>query len=123
MKFNGTTLPLNLIMEYSSTPERRQESDSQEDQTGKLHRTTLPHKRTTIKFTTHIMNLDEKIQFQRILNYQGDPQRKVQVTFWNDETNDYATSDFYLPDIPFTIRDASANGLLYDPITIELIEY
>ena len=123
MKFNGTTLPLNLIMEYTSTPDQRQEANAELDQNGSLYRDTMPHTRTSVKFTTHILTLDQKIQFQNILGYQGDLQRKVQVTFWNDETNNYSTQYFYLPDISFTVRDASATDLLYDPITIELIEY
>lgn len=123
MKFNGTTLPLNLIMEYTSTPNQRQENGAELDQNGNLYRDTMPHTRTSIKFTTHILTLDQKIQFQNILGYQGDLQRKVQVTFWNDETNNYSTQYFYLPDISFTVRDASATDLLYDPITVELIEY
>ena len=123
MKFNGTTLPLNLIMEYTSTPNQRQENGAELDQNGNLYRDTMPHTRTSIKFTTQILTLDQKIQFQNILGYQGDLQRKVQVTFWNDETNNYSTQYFYLPDISFTVRDASATDLLYDPITVELIEY
>ena len=110
-------------MEYTSTPNQRQENGAELDQNGNLYRDTMPHTRTSIKFTTQILTLDQKIQFQNILGYQGDLQRKVQVTFWNDETNNYSTQYFYLPDISFTVRDASATDLLYDPITVELIEY
>lgn len=123
MEFNGTPLPLSFIMEYSSTPNQRQEADAQLDQTGILHRNTMPHKRTSIKFTTHILTLDQKIQLQSILGYQSDLQRRVIVDFWNDEINDYSSGRFYIPDISFTIMNAESNDLLYSPITVELIEY
>lgn len=116
-------IPLNFIMEYSSTPYQRMESDAQRDQNGNLHRTTLPSFKTSISLTTHILSLAEKIEFQNLIGYQNSPQRKVQVTYWNDEINDYRTSWFYLPDIQFTVMDASKTDIQYNPISIELIEY
>lgn len=116
-------IPLNFIMEYSSTPCQRMESDAQRDQNGNLHRATLPNTKTSIKFTTHILDLTEKITLQNLMNYSNSVQRKVQVTFWNDEINDYSTSWFYIPDIEFTVMDASTNDIKYNPITVELIEY
>ena len=116
-------IPLNYIMEYSSTPCQRMESDAQRDQNGNLHRATLPNTKTSIKFTTHILDLTEKITLQNLMNYSNSVQRKVQVTFWNDEINDYSTSWFYIPDIEFTVMDASTNDIKYNPITVELIEY
>lgn len=99
------------------------ESDAQRDQNGNLHRATLPNTKTSIKFTTHILDLTEKITLQNLMNYSNSVQRKVQVTFWNDEINDYSTSWFYIPDIEFTVMDASTNDIKYNPITVELIEY
>lgn len=119
----GGVVPLNYIMEYTSTPYQRMEADAQRDQNGNLHRTTLPNFKTSIKLTTHILTLDEKIRFQNIIGYAISPQRKVQVTYWNDEINNYSTGWFYLPDIQFTVMDASATDITYNPITIELIEY
>ena len=124
VKFGASgIIPLHYIMEYSSTPCQRMEADAQRDQNGNLHRTTMPNFKTSIKLTTHILTLDEKITFQNLIGYSISAQRKVQVTYWNDEINNYSTSWFYLPDIQFTVMDASATDIKYNPITIELIEY
>ncbi|MCH5298007.1 MAG: hypothetical protein J1E85_10120 [Ruminococcus sp.] len=125
LKFGDTIMPNKYFLEYSSTPNQRMESDAQTDQLGALHRTTLPHHRTSIKFSTHILSLDEKIKFQNIINnaITNSLQRKVSVTYWNDETNSYKSGSFYIPDIEFQVIDANATNIEYNPITVELIEY
>lgn len=125
LKFGSTVMPNKYFLEYSSTPNQRMESDAQRDQLGDLHRTTLPHHKTSITFSTHILSLDEKINFQNIINgaMTNSLQRRVPVTYWNDETNSYKTGSFYIPDIEFQVIDADANNIEYNPITVELIEY
>lgn len=123
LQFPGGRLPRDFTIEYSSVPDRRQEDNGEVDQNGHLHRVTMPHKRTTVKFTIRMLNLEEKISLQSIMGYQVDPQRRVQVTFWNDETNDYSTDYFYLPDIEFSVRDCDQNTIYYNPIAVELIQY
>lgn len=125
LKFGSTVMPNKYFLEYSSTPNQRMESDAQRDQLGDLHRTTLPHHKTSITFSTHILTLDEKISFQNIINgaMTNSLQRRVPVTYWNDETNSYKTGSFYIPDIEFQVIDADANNIEYNPITVELIEY
>ena len=128
LKFNGTVLPNAYLVEYSSTPDQRLDVDGERDNTGMLHRNTLPAGKTSITFSTHILSLDEKIKMQNIIwnaiNANGIPQqRKVWVEYWNDETNDYDTGWFYIPDIQYTVMDANATDIRYSPISIELIEY
>ena len=123
LKFGGTILPNHYFTDYSSTPAQRQEADAQVDQNGHLHRETMPHKRSSIRFTTHFLTLDEKIDLQSIMGYSGSLQRRVNVTYWNDETNDYSNADFYLPDVEFSVQDASDTDIQYNPISFELIEY
>ena len=81
--------------------------------------------KTKISFSTHILHLDEKIDFQSIINLSmaNKLQRKCRVTYWNDETNSYYTSYFYIPDIEYTVMNAEKNDITYQPITVELIEY
>ena len=50
-------------------------------------------------------------------------QRKCRVTYWNDETNSYYTSYFYIPDIEYTVMNTEKSDITYQPITVELIEY
>lgn len=125
IKFGGIVLPFNYITEYSSTPNQRGESSAERDQNYDLHRTTCPHTKSIITFTTHILSLDEKIALQGIINsaITNPLQRKATVTYWNDENNNYSTSEFYIPDVEYQVMDADKNTILYNPITFELIEY
>ena len=123
LKINGNVIPGNYFTDYSSTPSQRQESDAQVDQTGVLHRATMPHTRSSIRFTTHILTLDEKIDLQNRMGYAASHQRTVYVEYWNDETNSYYSGTFYLPDVEFSVMDFNADTILYNPISFELIEY
>ena len=101
------------------------DTDAERDDNGNLQRTTLPTGKTSITFSTHILHLDEKINMQNIINSAivNTAQRKCYVTYWNDETNSYDSGYFYIPDIEFSVMDASKTDILYNPISIELIEY
>ena len=125
LKFGGVTMPNNYFLEYSSTPNRRSEASAETDQIGRLIRDTLPHKRTTVKFTTHMMNLDNKINFQNIIarGLVNELKREHSVEYWNDEDNNYHTASVYIPDIEYVIQDASDTDIQYEPITVEGIEY
>ena len=125
LKFGSTVFPNSYFLEYSSTPDQRMDSESERDNTGYLHRAVLPNGKTSITFSTHILSLDQKINMQHIIS-QGVTnftQRRCTVTFWDDETNSYRTSDFYMPDIKYQVMDATDTDILYNPITVELIEY
>lgn len=123
LKVNGNMIPRGYFTDYSSTPYQRQESDAQVDQLGYLHRATMPHARTTVKFTTRILTLDEKIDLQNRMGYSSSLQRRVNVVYWNDEINAYSSGDFYLPDVEFSVMDFDDNTIQYNPISFELIEY
>ena len=123
LKINGNVIPGSYFTDYSSTPDQRQESDAQVDQSGVLHRATMPHTRSSIRFTTHILTLDEKIDLQNRMGYASSHQRNVYVEYWNDESNSYYSGTFYLPDVEFSVMDFNADTILYNPISFELIEY
>jgi hypothetical protein len=125
IKFGGIVFPNSYFLEYSSTPDQRLDESAERDQNGTLHRTTLPNGKTSITFSTHILHLDEKIKVQNIINTSitNSVQRKAYIEYWNDETNNYDTGYFYIPDVEYQIMDATATDILYNPITFELIEY
>lgn len=125
LKFGSNIMPNNYFIEFSSTPDQRLESSAERDNTGGLQRSTLPNGKTSIKFSTRIMSLNQKIDFQNIINLSivNEAQRKCRVTFWDDEINNYKTSFFYIPDIEYQIMDADEQGITYNPISVELIEY
>lgn len=125
LKFGNNIMPNEYITAYSSTPNQRLETSAERDQNGTLQRATLSNYKTKISFSTHILRLDEKIDFQSIINLSmtNKVQRKCRVTYWNDETNSYYTSYFYIPDIEYTVMTAEKSDITYQPITVELIEY
>lgn len=121
LKVGSIKIPMRFISvkSYKSTPNRQQDLDSYRDADGKLKRNILPHKVTTIEFSTPYLHLADKIALQAIL-----PSRtKLTVTYWNDETNAYATGDFYIPDVEYSIYRVDGNDIIYMPITYEFIEY
>lgn len=125
LKFGDIIMPNKYFFEYSSTPDQRLDSDAERDNNGYLQRSTLPDGKSDITFSTHIMSLDEKIYFQSMIKSSiiNDAQRKCKVTYWNDETNNYETGYFYIPDVEYSIMDAGTKDILYNPISVELIEY
>lgn len=125
IKFGARAFPNNYFLEYSSTPDKRLETDAERDSTGYLHRSTLPDGKTSLVFSTHIMELDDKINMQQIFRsgLLNATQRKYQITYWNDEINSYDTGEFYMPDVKYQVMDADETTIRYNPITIELIEY
>ena len=125
LKFGNNIMPNHYFNEYSSTPNQRLDSDADRDNLGNLQRSTLPNSKTSITFSTHILSLEEKLKFQEIINLSivNEAQRKCYITYWNDETNAYSSGYFYIPDIEFSIMDADADDIKYNPISVELIEY
>lgn len=125
IKFRNQILDNKYFTDFSSTPNQRLEASAERDNTGYLQRSTLPNGKTKIAFSTHILHLEEKIRFQNIINNSMSDtiQRKCNVTYWNDETNDYSNADFYVSDIEYKIMDADDKDITYNPISVELIEY
>ena len=124
LRFGSTgVIPREFFTDYKSVPNHRMESYAERDQNGDFHRATMPHFKTSIRFTLRMLTLDDKITLQTLMGYSSSDQRRVQVTYWNDETNEYKTSWFYLPDIEWSVKDFDAQTIYYNPTTVELIEY
>ena len=125
LKFGNKKFPNSYYIEYISTPDRRLDTEDDRDNTGYLHRSTLPDGKTGLVFSVHMMDLDQKIAMQQIFHsgLLNATQRKYRVTYWDDETNNYDTGEFYMPDISYKVIDADETTIKYAPITIELIEY
>lgn len=125
--FGGYILPHKYIQlsSYDTTPNQRTELSAVRDNNNYLCRVTSPNHKTTIKFTTVPVNLAEKTEIQVIMSYGlvNSTERKYNVTYWNDETNSYRTSEFYMPDVNYQIRKIDGSNIEYNPISFELIEY
>ena len=112
---------------WDSTPNQREEIKAyRDDNTRDLTRVTAQGKKSTFKFKTRkYLHLAEKQEIQRFFtDSEVDPvQRKIQLTYWNDESNEYKTGYFYRPNMPFKIYKITDNDIIYDEMSFELIEY
>ena len=114
------------VSTYQATPSQRQDLDSYQDSQGNLHRTVVSHDRTKIIFkTVENLTLTEKQEIQSFFSaaMTSTRERKVKLTYWNDETNAYANGNFYIPDVTFTIKRIDGSNIIYDSVEFHLIEY
>lgn len=131
IKFGNVIMPNKyLVLDgWQTTPNQRLEADAYRDANGLLHRETLSNYKTEIVLSVADLELAEKLEFQRIINQAmlNETERKVAVTYWNDDTNEYVTSEtgFYLPDIKWTISqiDEKSKNIIYKAFLVKLIEY
>ena len=128
MKSFGTIFPHKYIQisTYQTTPSQRQDLDSYQDSKGNLHRTVVPHDRSKIVFKTmDDLKLAEKQEIQAFFNgaMTNARERKITLTYWNDEDNIYKTGSFYIPDVTYPIKRIMGNDIVYDSVEYHLIEY
>ena len=86
----------------------------------------MPHDRSKIVFKTmDDLKLAEKQEIQAFFNaaMTNTRERKVSLTYWNDESNAYATGSFYIPDVTYPIKRIEADNIVYDSVEYHLIEY
>ena len=132
MAFNGQWLikvgnypiPLDYMAygTYKSAPAQRQDNDSYVDADGYLHRNPMPHMRSKLEFETPPMyERDYRALMDGIIaNYIVAIERKVHLTYYNEEYDRYDEGDFYLPG---TIEVNMLNKEIYDKNRIGFIEY
>lgn len=112
---------------WDSNPNNREEVKAYRDEnTRDLVRVTAAGRKSALQFSTREnLHLKDKMAVQAFFTAaeSDSDQRKINLQFWNDETNDYQTGDFYRPNTTFKIKKATENDLIYDSITIDLVEY
>ncbi len=128
LTFGGTKVPLKYIKadSYKVVPNRRQDLDPYRDANGNLHRNTLSHTATTISFETKPMWNSDFATFMALLrnNYSNTLEKKISVTYYCPDLDSYKTGTFYVPDVEYSIyMIKDGTKILYNPVTIELIEY
>lgn len=120
---NNTVLDNSILAEdgYKSNPNIQQDEDSYRDGDGVMNRKILPHEPS--KFWVQTLELSEemKAHVQTVFSSR----KKTDVTYWNDETNNYEQAYIYIPDIDWTTRrmDKKTFARTYAPITITAVEY
>ncbi len=112
---------------WSSTPNQREEIKAyRDDNTRDLTRVTAQGKKSKFSFKTRKkLHLNEKKEIQQFFTSSevDANQRKIQLTFWNDESNSYKTGYFYRPNMEFKIYKITDDDIIYDEMSFELIEY
>lgn len=103
-----------------------QDLDSARDANGILHRTALSHVPHKIEFETPAMltNTDMADLFGNIRrNYLIAEERKLMVTAYIPELDDYVTQEMYMPDTQFTIYGNYQNKITYNAVRLAFIGY
>ncbi len=132
IKFGNVELPNSFLLAdgWDSTPNQRMELDAYRDANVLLHRETAADFKTKLKLNIREMNLSERRAFNNVINLASLPeidrkQRRVEVTYWNDETLEYSTGTFYMSDTNYVIHTVNEEELdiEYGPFTLTLVEY
>lgn len=112
---------------WSSTPDQREELVAyRDDNTRNLTRVTAAGRKSVFSFTTRDgLHLAEKQAIQTFFTSAetDHDQRKVQLQFWNEETNAYDTGFFYRPNMPFPIKRLTDDDIVYGELKLEFVEY
>ena len=125
----GTIFPHKYIAleSYSSEPNHREEIKAyRDDNTRNLTRVTAEGTKTSLSFTTRPnLHLKEKQEIQKFFTDAESValERKIQLEYWNDESNTYKTGYFYRTDTKFPIKQIMDDDILYKEMTISLVEY
>lgn len=126
-KVGDWEIPLSFMMIKSveNTPIIMLDLDSYNDADGTLHRTVLDKHGAKLEFTTPPMHIKAKEQFMTKLREQfiDKKARKVQLEYYNDETGNYDTGIFYVPDFVFHPLFNTPTGIVYDGIRVAFISY
>lgn len=132
IKFGNVQLPNSFLVAdgWESTPNQRMELDAYRDANVLLHRETAANYKTKIKLNIRELTLAERVALDNVIGLATLPstdarQRKVTVTYWNDESLSYVTGIFYIPDLTYVIHrvDEEKNDIEYQPFSLTLIEY
>ena len=126
---SGTPLPMKFIKldGYNISPNQRMEAEAGRSVTGLLHRTTVAHTASKIEINTpYITNRDVDEMMTLFRNaWTSTLERKLNLEYYDMETNSYKAGTFYMPDIKFEIDhiEADINVVVYKEIRIAFIEY
>lgn len=127
IKFGNTELPNKYITSdgYVTTPNQRTELEAYRDANILLYRLTSPNYKTSISLTLCPMSASDKKEVQRIIEsgMMNTVERKVDVTYWNEEINSYSRGVFYISDVTYSLMGRYGGENWYKPVTYQLTEY
>lgn len=132
IKFGNVILPNSFLLAdgWEATPNQRLELDAYRDAFAYLHRETADNFKSKMTLNIREMTLQERIAFDNVIGLATLPssdkkQRKVAVTYWNDETLAYCSGEFYIADTTYSIHrvDEDHNDIEYNSFSLTLTEY
>lgn len=112
---------------YSTLPNSREEIKAyRDDNTRDLTRVTASGTKSSFSFKTrpnlHLTDIEEILKF--FTSHESSAlERKIELTYWNNESLEYKTSNFYRADITFEIKQITDNDIIYNEAEISLVEY
>ena len=128
LKVGNYTIPLAVmnVDSYECTPNQRQDIDSYRDLNQDLHRNVAENYKTVVKFTTR-PRLEETVLRAVVSNiknnYSVAKERKVHLEYFNTDTGNYSTGDFYLVQPQYKIMQIQGSKIFYNSMDFEFIEY
>jgi hypothetical protein len=128
IKIGGTALPLKYMRvgTYVCTPDQRISAAGEElDANGVAHRVILANRPTRIEFSTPSMDIAGVQEFNTIIKagITNADERRIPLEYYNPDTDAYATADFHMPDVVYTIARAIGSTLWFEPLTLAFIGY
>ena len=131
LKTNGSwvNFPLKFIAfeSYSITPDQRMEASANRATSGKLVRDTVEHTASKIEFNTPPVTNSEVREMNNMFSaaFTNARERKLEVRYYDTETDAYKTGEFYMPDTEYPIYrvDLQTNTIYYKSLRFALIEY
>lgn len=101
--------------------------DPERDGNGILQRNVLEHIPYVVNFTIRRVSNSQLQEFMSMIrdNYTIEKERKLSLTFYNPENDEYVTQDVYLTDPDFNIEriDRVKNEIYFRPTQIKFIGY
>lgn len=112
---------------YKVTPDQRMEWSAERDTTGVLHRETVANKPPKIEFETPYMTNTDISALNTLIQgkYTVAAERKLDITYYDPESDSYKTAAVYMPDVDYKIYnvDSVNNKILYEPLRYAFIGY
>ena len=131
IKIGEYEFPMEYLAEetYNVSPHQRQELEAERDNLGELYRVVAENRPTSVEFSTisGLTNKEVRAIFERIhYNYVTEEERKVPVTYYDPETDEYCGPEMmYIPNPKFPIDHVNIKEktVTYNSISLQLVGY
>ena len=126
LRIGNDTFPMKYISEKTYTAYASvQDLDSYRDANGVLHREALSHVPIKVEFETKPLDNVEYAEIMQMIskNYINELERKVSVTVFIPEKNDYVTQEAYMAEPQPKISVIYGNKIQYEKLRMAFIGY